>query len=70
MMPLLADLIEDVLSDEKIRKDIIDKHLANNLKTVIKKLIKADSNLINNADLESIEQQNNVKIKLRQFFEL
>jgi hypothetical protein len=70
MMPLLADLIEDVLSDEKIRKDVIDKHLANNLKTVIKKLIKADSSLINNADLESIEQQNNVKIKLRQFFEL
>jgi hypothetical protein len=70
MMPLLADLIEDVLSDEKIRKDVIDKHLANNLKTVIKKLIKADSSLINNADLESIEQQNNVKIKLRQFFEI
>lgn len=70
MMPVLADLLEDVLKDEAIRKDMIDKHLATNLKTVIKKLIKADSNLIYNADIESIEQQNNVKIKLRQFFEL
>lgn len=70
MMPVLADFLEDVLNDEKMRSDIIDKHLANNIKTVIKKLIKADSTLIGNADIESIEQQNNVKIKLRQFFEL
>jgi hypothetical protein len=70
MMPVLADLLEDVLSDEKLRDDIIDKHLANNIKTVIKKLIKADSRLIDNASIESIEQQNNVKLKLRQFFEL
>lgn len=70
MMPLLADLLEDVLSDEKMRNDIIDKHLANNIKTVIKKLIKADSTLIDNASIESIEEQNNVKILLRQFFEL
>jgi hypothetical protein len=70
MMPLLADLLEDVLKDEQIRKDIIDKHLATNIKTVIKKLIKADRNLIDNAEIESIEQQNNLKIQLRQFFEL
>lgn len=70
MMPQLADLLEDVLSDEKFRSDIIDKHIANNIKTVIKKLIKADSTLIDNASIESIEEQNNVKILLRQFFEL
>jgi hypothetical protein len=53
-----------------MRDDIIDKHLANNIKTVIKKLIKADRRLIDNADIQSIEEQNNVKLKLRQFFEL
>jgi hypothetical protein len=70
MMPVLADFLEDVLNDEQMRDDIIDKHLANNIKTVIKKLIKADSRLIDNADIQSIEEQNNVKLKLRQFFEL
>lgn len=70
MMPLLADLIEDVLSDENIRTDIIDKHLANNMRTVMKKLIKADSTLIDTASIEAIEQQNDLKIKLRQFFEI
>ena len=37
MMPVLADFLEDVLNDEQMRDDIIDKHLANNIKTVIKK---------------------------------
>lgn len=68
MMPFLADTLENLLQNEKLRKDLFDKHLVNNLKTIIKKLRAKDNELIGHAELEAIEQQSMLYLALKQFF--
>lgn len=67
LMPFLSDLVEDLLENTNLRKDLFDKHLTNNLKTIMKKLRAKDNVLIGGASLEAINQQSEMYLALKQY---
>lgn len=67
MLPFIADTIEDLLDNTTIRKDIFDKHMVNNARTLIKKFRKTDNELIGTASIQAIDQQSEMYIALKQF---
>jgi hypothetical protein len=67
LMPFLADTIEDLLSNTKLRKDLFDEHLVKNMKTLMKKLRAKDNILIGSASIQAIDQQSEMYIALKQW---
>lgn len=67
ILPFIADTLEDLLENTTIRKDIFDKHMVNNARTLIKKFRKTDNALIGSANIEAIDQQSEMYIALKQF---
>ena len=67
MLPFIADTIEDLLDNTTIRKDIFDKHMVNNARTLIKKFRKTDNELIGTASIQAIDQQSEMYIALKQW---
>ena len=67
LMPFLSDLIDDLLDNTNVRRDIFDKNISNNMKTLMKKLRAKDNILIGSASLEAIDQQSEVYIALKQW---
>lgn len=67
LLPFIADILEDLLNNTTIRKDIFDKHMVNNARTLIKKFRKTDNELIGSASIEAIDQQSEMYIALKQF---
>lgn len=68
LLPFVSDILEDLLDNTTIRKDIFDKHMVNNARTLMKKFRKTDNVLIGSASIESIDQQSELYIALKQFF--
>lgn len=68
LLPFVSDILEDLLDNTTIRKDIFDKHMVNNARTLMKKFRKTDNVLIGSASLEAINQQSELYIALKQFF--
>lgn len=68
LLPFIADTLENLIDNTTIRKDIFDKNMVNNARTLMKKFRKTDNVLIGSASLESIDQQSELYILLKQFF--
>ena len=68
LLPFISDILEDLIDNTTIRKDIFDKNMVNNARTLMKKFRKTDNVLIGSASLESIDQQSELYILLKQFF--
>lgn len=68
LLPFVSDILEDLIDNTTIRKDIFDKHMVNNARTLMKKFRKTDNVLIGSASLEAINQQSELYIALKQFF--
>ena len=67
LLPFIADTLENLLDNTTIRKDIFDKHMVNNARTLIKKFRKTDNELIGTASIQAIDQQSEMYIALKQF---
>ena len=46
LIPFIADVLEDLLDNTNIRRDIFDKHMVNNARTLMKKFRKTDNALM------------------------
>lgn len=68
LLPFISDILEDLIDNTTIRKDIFDKNMVNNARTLMKKFRKTDNVLIGSASIESIDQQSELYILLKQFF--
>lgn len=68
LLPFIADIIEDLLDNTTIRKDIFDKNMVKNARTLMKKFRKTDNVLIGSASIEAINQQSEIYILLKYFF--
>ena len=67
LLPFIADTLENLIDNTTIRKDIFDKHMVNNARTLIKKFRKTDNELIGTASIQAIDQQSEMYIALKQF---
>jgi hypothetical protein len=65
LIPFIADILEDLLDNTTIRRDIFDKHMVNNSRTLMKKFRKTDNALMSSAILEEINQQSEIYIALK-----
>jgi len=65
LIPFIADILEDLLDNTTIRRDIFDKHMVNNSRTLMKKFRKTDNVLMSSAILEEINQQSEIYIALK-----
>jgi hypothetical protein len=68
LLPFISDILEDLIDNTTIRKDIFDKHMVNNARTLMKKFRNTDNVLIGSASVEAIDQQSEMYIALKQFF--
>ena len=68
LLPFISDILEDLIDNTTIRKNIFDKNMVNNARTLMKKFRKTDNVLIGSASIESIDQQSELYILLKQFF--
>ena len=68
LLPFISDILEDLIDNTTIRKDIFDKNMVNNARTLMKKFRKTDNVLIGSASIDSIDQQSELYILLKQFF--
>jgi hypothetical protein len=68
LLPFIADTLENLIDNTTIRRDIFDKHMVNNARTLMKKFRNTDNVLIGSASLEAIDQQSEIYILLKQFF--
>ena len=67
LLPFIADTLENLIDNTTIRKDIFDKHMVNNARTLIKKFRKTDNELIGTASIQAIDQQSEMYIALKQW---
>ena len=67
LIPFIADVLEDLLDNTNIRRDIFDKHMVNNARTLMKKFRKTDNALMSSASLPEVNQQSEVYIALKQW---
>ena len=65
LIPFIADILEDLLDNTNIRRDIFDKNMVNNARTLMKKFRKTDNALMSSASLEEVNQQSEVYIALK-----
>ena len=70
-LPIIAEYMEDILKDETIREDFkqrLDKHLPDNMKTIIKKIYKQNTKVMSYSSDETIFQQIDFQTAIKNFF--